>query len=254
MYIDSHAHIYSEEFNNDRNEVVRRALNAGVEKIVLPNIDLSSVGVMLELTDKYPDNCYPLIGLHPTSVDKNYTAELDEIGKWVGKRKFYGIGEVGIDLYWSKTFIKEQEDAFRVQVRMAKHLKLPIVIHVRNSFDEVYKIIGEEADKNLKGIFHCFTGNRDEAKKITDAGFKLGIGGVVTFKNSGLEDVLKFTDIGNLVLETDSPYLSPVPHRGKRNESSYIIHIAQKIADIYELPVKQVAEITSENVINLFGI
>ncbi|MCY1721448.1 TatD family hydrolase [Prolixibacteraceae bacterium Z1-6] len=254
MLIDTHSHIYSEDFLHDRDEALQRAYESGVKKIVLPNIDSGSIKHMLDLTDAYPHLCFPLMGLHPTSVDEDYKEELQAIEYWLEKRKFYGIGEIGIDLYWDKKFIEEQKDAFRYQIQLAKKYALPVVIHVRNSFEETYQIVQEEQDGSLKGVFHCFTGSEDEAKKIVDLGFLLGIGGVVTFKNSKLDEVLQQTDINNLVLETDAPYLSPVPKRGKRNESSYLMFTALKVAEIYNVPVRRVAEITTSNARNLFGI
>ncbi|NQU88674.1 MAG: TatD family hydrolase [Mariniphaga sp.] len=254
MLIDSHSHIYSEDFNDDRDEAIQRAINADIQKIILPNIDSTSVESMLKLSEKFPDICYPLIGLHPTSVNENYKSELENVENWLDKRKFYGIGEIGIDLYWDKTFLKQQEEVFLYQIRIAKKLKLPIVIHVRNSFNEVFSIIEKEVDESLTGIFHCFSGTLEEAQKVIQIEFKLGIGGVVTFKNSELSNVLKHIDIQHLVLETDSPYLTPAPFRGKRNESSYLVYIAKKIAEIYSCSLEQVAQTTSENVINLFGI
>lgn len=254
MLIDSHSHIYSEEFNEDRDQAIQRALSSGVKKIILPNIDSTSVVPMMNLADKYPEICFPLIGLHPTSVNESYKKELEFIESWLDKSRFYGIGEIGIDLYWDKTFLKEQEKVFRHQLQIAKQLKLPLVIHVRKSFNEVFSILEQEQDGNLTGIFHCFSGGANEANRVTDAGFKLGIGGVVTFQNSHLAETLKKVDIHHLVLETDSPYLSPVPFRGKRNEASYLIYIAQKVAEIYGASVDEVADITSENVVNLFGI
>ncbi len=253
MLIDSHAHIYSEEFDDDRNGVIKRASDAGIRKIILPNIDRSTMKSMLELADQYPEICYPLIGLHPGSVTKDYTSELNTLEEWLGKRKFFGIGEIGIDLYWEKAFQKQQEDAFTHQVKMAKALKLPVVIHVRNSFNEVYRIIEKEAGNGLAGIFHCFTGNLEEARKIIRAGFKLGIGGVITFRNSNLKNVLQDIDPEHLVLETDSPYLTPVPYRGKRNESSYLTYIAAEVAGVYAMETAEIATLTSDNVIRLFG-
>jgi len=194
------------------------------------------------------------MGLHPTSVSSDYKDELEAVEYWLEKRKFYGIGEIGIDLYWDTAYIKEQTDAFRCQVRLAKSMQLPVVIHLRNSFKEVYKVVKDEQDGNLKGIFHCFSGNEKEAKKIVDLGFLLGIGGVVTFKNSELYQVVSTLDLNNLVLETDAPYLAPVPKRGRRNESSYLVYIAQKVAEIYDIPVEKVAEITTANARKLFGI
>lgn len=254
MLIDTHSHIYSEDFLHDREEALQRAYDNGVKKIVLPNIDSGSIKHMLDLADAYPHVCYPLIGLHPTSVDEHYNDELHAMEYWLEKRKFFGVGEIGIDLYWDKKFKSEQEDAFRRQLKLAKKFKLPVVIHVRNSFEETYKIVKEEQDGSLKGIFHCFSGNREEAQKIIEIGFYLGIGGVVTFKNSDLDEVIKAVRVNNLVLETDAPYLAPVPKRGKRNESSFIVYVAQKIADVYGMPVSEVAEITTNNARNLFEI
>jgi TatD DNase family protein len=254
MLIDSHAHLYSEEFDDDRNEAIKRASDAGIKKIILPNIDRSSIPNMLELADQYPEICYPLMGLHPGSVTKDYIPELTTVENWLGKRKFYGIGEIGIDLYWEKTFQKQQEDAFSHQIQLAKALRLPVVIHVRNSFDEVYRIIEKEAGERLRGIFHCFTGHLEEARKIIQAGFKLGIGGVITFRNSHLKDILPDIDPGHLVLETDSPYLTPVPYRGKRNESAYLPHIAKEVARVYSMDVEELATLTSDNVTRLFRL
>lgn len=254
MLIDTHSHIYAEDFNSDLDEVVKNAYNNDVKKIVLPNIDAGSVKRMLDLTSAYPHVCYPLMGLHPTSVTEDYKEELAAIEYWLDKHKFFGIGEIGIDLYWDKTFLQEQEDAFRHQIRLAKSNKLPVVIHVRNSFDEVFKVVQEEQDGSLRGIFHCFSGTETEAVKVIDEGFFIGVGGVVTFKNSDLDQVIGKVDLSNLVLETDSPYLAPDPKRGRRNESAYLVYVAQKIADIYNVPVEQVAEITTANARNLFGI
>lgn len=254
MLIDTHSHIYSEEFIRDRDEALQRAYSSGVKKIILPNIDSGSIKHMLDLADAYPHLCYPLMGLHPTSVDEDYKDELQAVEYWLEKRKFYGIGEIGIDLYWDKKFVNEQKEVFRHQIKLAKKYDLPIIIHVRNSFDETLEIVEQEQDGSLRGVFHCFGGDEVEAKKVVDLGFLLGIGGVLTFKNSSLDEVVKTVDIQNLVLETDAPYLSPVPKRGKRNESAYLVYIAQKLAEIYELSVAEVAEITTSNARNLFGI
>lgn len=254
MLIDTHSHIYAEDFNHDIDEVMQRAYDNDVKKIILPNIDSASIKRLLDLSDAYPHLCYPLMGLHPTSVSEDYKEELEAVEYWLGKRKFYGIGEIGIDLYWEHKFIKEQQQAFRHQIKLAKSANLPIVIHVRNSFDDVHAIVKEEQDGNLKGIFHCFNGNQEEAHKVTDLGFYLGIGGVVTFKNSKLDQVIKSVDVKNLVIETDSPYLSPAPKRGRRNESAYLAFVAKKIADVYDISVEEVAEITSANARQLFGI
>lgn len=254
MLIDTHSHIYSEDFLHDRDEALQRAYSSGVKKIIMPNIDSGTIKHMLDLNESYPHLCYPLMGLHPTSIDEDYKEELQAIEYWLEKRKFYGIGEIGIDLYWDKKFVNEQKDAFRHQIRLAKSMQLPIVIHVRDSFQETIEIVKAEQDGTLKGIFHCFTGGNDEASAIIDLGFLLGIGGVLTFKNSSLDKVIESIDIANLVLETDTPYLSPEPKRGKRNESAYLVYIAQKIAEIYNVPLEKVAEITTSNARKLFGI
>ncbi len=254
MLIDTHAHIYSEDFIHDVDEVLQRAYDNDVKKIILPNIDSGSVKRLLDLTDAYPHLCFPLIGIHPTSVAADYREELEAVEYWLGKRKFFGIGEIGVDLYWERTFFDEQQEAFRYQLKLAKAHQLPVVIHVRESFDEIYSIVKEEQDGSLSGIFHCFAGTESEAKKIIDLGFLLGIGGVVTFKNSNLGEIIKGIPVQNLVLETDSPYLTPVPKRGKRNESAYIVYIAQEVAKIYDISVNEVAEITSENARTLFKI
>jgi len=254
MLIDTHSHIYSDDFSHDLDDVVQNAYNNDVKKIILPNISSDTVKRMLDLVDSYPHLCFPLMGLHPTSVSADYKEELKAIEYWMDKRKFYGVGEIGIDLYWDKTYIKEQTEAFRYQLRLAKSNQLPVVIHLRNSFDEVYNVVKEEQDGTLNGIFHCFTGNESEAKKIIDAGFLLGIGGVLTFKNSQLDEVIGKFNLENMVLETDAPYLAPVPKRGRRNESAYLVYIAQKLAEIFDVPVEKVAEITTANARNLFGI
>lgn len=254
MLVDTHSHIYSEDFSNDLEEVIQRAFENDVRKIVLPNIDSSSLKKMLDLNDKYPQICFPLIGLHPTSVNEDYEDELELIEFWITKRKFFGIGEVGIDLYWDKTFVAEQTDAFRRQIRMAKKHQLPVVVHVRESFNEVFTVLNEEKDEHLKGVFHSFTGTVEQAELVTGIGFKLGINGIVTFKNSGLDQLLRKIDPAHILLETDSPYLTPVPFRGKRNESSYLVYVAQKVAEIYQMPVAEITRITAETAEQLFKI
>lgn len=254
MLVDTHSHIYSEDFSNDIEEVIQRAFENDVRKIVLPNIDSSSLKKMLDLTDRYPQICFPLIGLHPTSVNEDYEDELELIEFWITKRKFFGIGEVGIDLYWDKTFVAEQTDAFRRQIRMAKKHQLPVVVHVRESFDEVFTVLNEEKDEHLKGVFHSFTGTVEQAELAIGIGFKLGINGIVTFKNSGLDQLLRKVDPAHILLETDSPYLTPVPFRGKRNESSYLVYVAQKVAEIYQMPVAEITRITAETAEQLFKI
>jgi len=220
----------------------------------LPNIDSGSVKRLLDLSDSYPHLCFPLMGLHPTSIAGDYKEELEAVDYWIEKRKFYGIGEIGIDLYWDRTYLNQQQDAFRYQIKLAKAMKLPVVIHLRNSFKEVYQIVKEEQDGNLKGVFHCFTGSEKEAQKVVDLGFLIGIGGVVTFKNSNLDEQIKNIGLEEIILETDAPYLAPVPKRGRRNETSYLVYVAQKLADIYDVTVEQVAEITTRNARSLFGI
>lgn len=254
MLIDTHAHIYSEEFNDDIDEVITRAYDSDVRKVILPNIDSSSVKKMLDLADQYPQICYPLMGLHPTSVGEDYQEELELVEFWLKKRKFYGIGEIGIDLYWERAFLEQQIIAFRHQLQLAKKYQLPVVLHVRDSFEEVFEVVQEEMEGGLTGVFHSFTGSVEQAARITDLGFKIGIGGIVTFKNSGLDEVVRQIDPKHLILETDAPYLTPTPFRGKRNESSYLIHIARKIAALHDLSVHEVARITSVNAVNLFGI
>jgi len=254
MLVDTHSHIYSEDFLLDRDEVIENAIEAGITKIVMPNIDSASVKKLFDVADAYPQTCFPLMGLHPTSVGSDYAEELHAVEYWLGKRKVFGIGEIGIDLYWDRSFLKEQEDAFRRQLQLARTMDLPVVIHVRDSFKEVYSILEKEHNGTLRGVFHCFNGTLEEAQKVVQAGFFLGIGGVVTFRNSQLDQVLKQLDVRHLLLETDSPYLAPVPKRGRRNESAYLTHIAQRIADIYAMPLNEVASITTRNAQELFRI
>ena len=254
MLIDTHAHIYSEDFQGDIDDVIQNAYNNNIKKIVLPNIDSGSAKHLVDLSDSFPHLCYPLMGLHPTSISEDYKEELDAVEYWFEKREFYGVGEIGIDLYWDQTYLNQQKEAFQYQLKLAKRKKIPVVIHVRDSFKETYKIVEKEQDGTLRGIFHCFTGNEKQAQKIIGLGFLLGIGGVVTFNNSNLGEVIRNFDLKHLVLETDAPYLSPVPKRGRRNESSYLVYIAQKIAEIYDVPVERVADITTTNAKDLFGI
>ncbi|HCE56324.1 MAG TPA: hydrolase TatD [Prolixibacteraceae bacterium] len=254
MLIDTHSHIYSEDFHDDIDEVLQNAYNNDVKKIVLPNIDSGSIKRLIDLSNNYPHVCYPLMGLHPTSVSADFREELSVVEYWLDKYKFYGIGEIGIDLYWDRTWFEQQKEAFIYQIKLAKSKNIPIVIHMRESFQEVFEIVKAEQNGSLRGIFHCFTGDETEAQKIVDLGFLLGIGGVVTYKNSNLKSVLEKTDIKNIVLESDAPYLTPEPKRGRRNESSYLVYTAQKISEIYQLPIKEVAEITTANARGLFGI
>ena len=251
---DTHTHLFAEEFDSDRKEVVQRAILAGVNKLFLPNIDSSSIAAMFALEKQFPENCFPMMGLHPCSVKENYLEELKIIEDWFLKRKFSAVGEIGMDYHWDKTFIPQQKDAFSKQIDLAKKYNLPIVIHQRECFDDVFEIVKSKNGNNLKGIFHCFTGTIEEANRIISlGGFKMGIGGAVTYKNSKLPEVLKQIDLKHIVLETDSPYLTPVPHRGKRNESSFIIFVAQKIAEVKGITVEEVAKITTKNAEDIFG-
>lgn len=252
--IDTHTHIFLPEFDDDRDQVIRNARENGVSKILLPNVDSTTSERLLNLVDKHPDFCLPMMGLHPTSVDENYPEELHQVEDWLTKRKFYAIGEIGIDLYWDKTHKIQQEEAFVHQIRLAKKNNLPVVIHARESFDEIFKIIEKEIDDKLTGVFHAFTGNGKQAGQIVEWGFKIGIGGIVTFKNAGLDKVVHNIDINHIVLETDSPYLAPVPKRGKRNESAYIKYIAEKIAEIKNISVEEIARITTNNAQQLFRL
>lgn len=252
--VDSHAHIYSEKFNADRAEAVERSRQEGVSKIYMPNIDHTSIDAMLEAEEKYKGTCIPMMGLHPTSVDKDFERELYVIEEWLGKRDFAAVGECGIDLYWDKTFLPQQQEALKVQVELAKKYKLPIVLHTRDSFNETYEIIAAAQDGSLKGIFHCFSGTVEEAEKVKELGFLMGIGGVATFKNGGLDKVLPHVQLENLVLETDCPYLAPTPHRGKRNEPVYLPLIAQRVAELMQKPLEEVAEKTTANALTLFKL
>jgi TatD DNase family protein len=253
MFVDTHSHIYSVEFSTDRNEVIDRAVKAGINKIILPNIDSSTIKPMLDLADSNPKLFIPLIGLHPTSVKEDFRKELEIIEYWFNKRKFSGIGEIGIDLYWDKTFINEQIETFRIQIGWAKKWRIPVVIHVRDSFQEVFEVLKQEKEESLTGVFHSFTGNTEQAAQVIDLGFKIGVGGIVTFKNSGLDTVVKQIDLKHILLETDSPWLAPVPHRGRRNESAFITTVASKIALLHETSIEEVARITTQNAKQLFG-
>lgn len=254
-FIDTHTHLYSKEFDDDRTEAIKKAMDLGVKQFFLPNIDQDSISGMLALQEEFPGVCLPMLGLHPCSVTTDFEKDLAVIKTQIEQTNIIAIGEIGIDLYWDKTLKNEQIEAFKIQIEWAKNLSLPIAIHVRNAFDEVFKVIDELNDDRLTGVFHCFTGNKEQAQKVINyGGFKLGIGGVVTFKNSGLDKVLTEIDLGHLILETDSPYLAPTPNRGKRNESSYIPLIAQKLADIYETSVDNIGDITTKNALALFKL
>ena len=251
---DTHAHLYSEQFQEDRAEMIQRAINSGVSRFFIPAIDSTYLPAMLDLEKSFPNNTFLMMGLHPTHVKENVEEELVFVKKWLDKRNFYAVGEIGIDLYWDKSFLKQQQVAFKTQIKWAKEKKLPIVIHCRDSFDEIFEILEEEKDDSLFGIFHCFTGNLEQANKAISYNMKLGIGGVVTFKNGKIDQFLNQIPIKHIVLETDAPYLAPTPFRGKRNESSYITKVLDKLVDIYNLSPQEIAKITTQNSKDIFGI
>lgn len=250
-WIDTHAHIFVEEFDRDRADMLQRCTESSVKRIFMPNVDHTTIDRMLEVERQYA-NCYPMMGLHPCSVNKDFERELYIVEDWLSRRKFAALGEIGTDLYWDKTFWDQQCEAFRIQVEWAKQFALPIVIHCRESLDETIDLVEGLQDGNLRGVFHCFSGTASQAEKIGNLNFNIGIGGVATFKNSGLDAVLKEIALTNIVLETDSPWLAPVPHRGKRNEPSYIPLVAQKISDITNITVDELQRRTTENALGLF--
>ena len=249
---DTHTHLYLEDFDNDRARVMQNALDNGVERILLPNIDSTTLERLQKMVSAFPENCFPMMGLHPTSVKEDVEKELALVEKELQTGNYYGVGEIGIDLYWDQTFAEEQKEAFRRQLQWAKKYRLAVSIHTRNAFDSVLHIVKQELTDNLKGVFHCFTGTTEEAKKLMDTGFKLGIGGIVTFKNSGLAETVAGLPLEALVLETDAPYLTPVPYRGKRNQSAYLLYIAQKIAEVKNVRIEEVAEVTTATAETLF--
>jgi len=251
---DTHTHLYSTEFDEDRVDLVENALSKGISRFFLPNIDSKSISFLLQLERQFPKNCFSMMGLHPCSVNATYQQELLLVEHWLGKRKFVAIGEIGIDLYWDKTFLKQQQDAFRRQIELAKKYQLPYVIHARNSFDEVMEIVDEFKSDHIKAIFHCFSGTIEQAERVISSGdFKLGIGGTVTFKNSGVDKIVEAINLKHLVLETDAPFLAPTPFRGKRNNPDYLVLIAQKIAAIKNISIEEVAKITTQNSFDVFG-
>jgi len=251
---DTHTHLNAEAFNEDRKEMIQRAISKGVTRMFIPSIDASFTQSMYDLEQQFPENVYLMMGLHPTHVKENYEVELQHIEEQLALRSFYAIGEIGIDLYWDQTYLKEQQIAFRKQIQLAKKYQLPIVIHCRDAFDAVFEILEEEKGTNLYGIFHCFSGTFEQAQQAISYNMKLGIGGVATFKNGKIDQYLNVIDLKHIVLETDSPYLAPNPYRGKRNESSYLVEIAAKLASIYNLSIERVAAITTENSKEVFGI
>ncbi|WP_298493412.1 TatD family hydrolase [uncultured Algibacter sp.] len=251
---DTHTHLYSEAFDDDRDLVINRAIEEGVTRFFIPAIDSTYTKSMLKLEKEYPNNIFLMMGLHPTHVKDNYEEELKHVEEMVSKRPFYAIGEIGIDLYWDKSTLNIQKKAFKRQIQLAKQYKLPIVIHCREAFDEIFEVLESEKGDDLYGIFHCFTGTLDQAHLAISYNMKLGIGGVATFKNGKIDRFLKQIDLNHIVLETDSPYLAPVPFRGKRNESSYIINVLKKLSEIYGVSQEHIAKITTENSKAIFKI
>jgi TatD DNase family protein len=251
---DTHTHLYYETDLAKRGGLIERCKNNNIQRLFLPNVDAESVPKVFALTAAFPQMCYPMLGLHPCSVKDGWEHELQAIKQAAHRHKIFAVGEIGIDLYWDKTTLPEQTKAFKIQIAWAKTLKLPIVIHCRDAFNEVFEVLEQEQDENLRGIFHCFTGTAEQAAKVIGLGFYLGIGGVVTYKNSGLDKVVEQTNLEHIVLETDSPYLTPVPYRGKPNESSYLIYIAEKVAGLHKVSIETVADITTQNSKLIFGV
>jgi TatD DNase family protein len=250
--IDTHAHIYSTEFDSDRDEMIREIRAAGIDRIYMPNVDVYTIDAMLRCESSYPGMCIPMMGLHPCDVKEDFEDQLELMKEWLDKRSFAAVGEIGLDLYWDKSFFEQQKEALKIQIDWAKNESLPIVLHCRESMDETIEIVREEQDGSLRGIFHCFNGNLSQAKEIIELGFLLGIGGVATFKNGGLDQVIPEIGLEHLVLETDAPYLAPVPFRGKRNSPAYLPYIASKIGDYLKVSKETVAAQTTANALNLF--
>ncbi len=251
---DTHTHLYSEAFDEDRREVIQKAIDNGIKRFFIPAIDSESTQTMYSLSENYPENVFLMMGLHPTSVKENYEEELQHVRKQFEKRDFYAVGEIGIDLYWDKSTLEIQKKAFKEQIRLAKEKELPIVIHCRDAFDEIFEVLEEEKDEKLFGIFHCFTGTYEQAQKALSYNMKLGIGGVVTFKNGGIDKFINKIPLENIVVETDSPYLAPTPYRGKRNDPVYILEVVKKLAYLYDVTEEQIAEVTTLNSCEIFGI
>jgi TatD DNase family protein len=254
MFTDSHTHLYLDAFEADREQMIQRALDMGITRMLLPNIDSTSIGPLFSLAEQFPGHCFPMMGLHPTSVKENYKEELGRIEAALEGKNIVAIGETGIDLYWDKTFLKEQEEVFSTQIGWAMELDLPLVIHARDSFPEIFRVLDTTGGPKLRGVFHSFTGGADELERALSYNFMIGINGIVTFKNSNLGEVVRAIPINRLLLETDAPFLAPVPHRGKRNESSYLIEIAAKVSEIHNLTKEEVARITSSNADHLFRL
>lgn len=254
MITDTHTHLYAEEFKEDQAAMIKRAKDAGVSRFFVPAIDSSCTASMLQLEKNFPESVFLMMGLHPTYVKENYLEELAHVKEWLDKKDFYAVGEIGIDLYWDKTFLKQQQEAFRTQIKWAKEKKLPIVIHCRDAFDEIFEILEEEKGADLFGIFHCFTGTLEQAQQAISYNMKLGIGGVATFKNGKIDKFLNEIDLKHIVLETDAPYLAPKPFRGKRNESAYITNVVDKLVTIYDVSYDEISKITTANSKAVFGV
>lgn len=250
--IDTHAHIYSTKFDSDRDQVIEEIKAAGVSRIYMPNVDVETIDRMLDCESRYGDLCIPMMGLHPCDVKEDFEQQLKVMEEWLNKREFAAVGEIGTDLYWDKSTFEIQKEALQIQIGWAKEKELPIVLHCRESIDQTIDLIEKAHDGKLRGIFHCFTGTLDQANRIIELGFLLGIGGVVTYKNGGLDQVIPYIGLENLVLETDAPYLAPVPHRGKRNTPAYLPEIAKRVGDLKETSLEKVAEVTTSNALNLF--
>lgn len=253
-FIDTHIHLYEEEFAPDLESVIQNALNNGVKKMIMPNVDVHSITAMKQIAATYPDTCLPMIGLHPCYVKDDFKAQLEVIETELNKERYYAVGEIGLDLYWDKTTLSQQKEAFAIQTRWAIERKLPIAIHSREATSDAIALLQPLVSHDLRGVFHCFSGTLEEAKDILEMGFYLGIGGVVTFKNGGLQQLLTSIPLEKLVLETDGPYLAPVPFRGKRNESAYLTYIVKKLAEIYNTSVEYIGKVTSANAEKLFGL
>ena len=252
VFVDTHTHLFLSEFDQDRKETVQRAIDQGVKAMFLPNVDMETIDPLFKLADAFPYNCFPMVGLHPESVHDDFARILIEIENIISQNKVYGIGETGLDYYWDVMYKEQQKASFDWQLKLAKKHNLPIVIHVRNSFDDVIELVEQNASTELTGVFHCFSGTIKEAEKIISLGFFLGIGGVVTFKNGGLDKVIPELPLDRILLETDSPFLAPVPFRGKRNESSYVINVAERIALLKNISLEEVAKLTTQNAQKLF--
>ena len=252
--IDTHTHLYLKQFKDDIDKVIQRSIDKGINKFIFPAIDSTHFDDMHDLKNKYPGSIYLMSGLHPVDVKENFKEELEFVVNSLRSHSYVAIGEIGIDLYWDKTYLKQQQEAFEFQIRLAIKNDLPIVIHCREAFDEIFEILDKENCEKLRGVFHCFTGTLEQAKRAIDLGFVLGIGGVVTFKNGGIDKFLNQIDLKYIVLETDSPYLAPVPYRGKRNESSYIMYVVEKLSEIYGLSKEEIADITTKNAEKVFAL